>query len=231
MSIKEAIVLCGGQGTRLNGALVPGTPKCLAEVAGVPFMDHLIEKLREAGIRRVVLAVGYGRELIRSRYGKSWKRVEVVYSEETEPLGTAGALRQALQLIDGEYALAVNGDSCFRGDGLCEVLRQVLPAGGGAVLLALLDGTTHYCVAGYVLSKKLDWSEHLRHMEREAFPYCQDQGLQFANFVSRDTIIDIGTPETLQRAELFLEKHHEPDSSDGHQEALRQTSTAGDLGR
>jgi len=111
--VTEAIILAGGLGTRLRDAL-PDLPKAMAPVAGRPFLAYLLEFLEAGGVRRVVLAVGYRHETIRSFFGTHYAGIELEYSVEKEPLGTGGALLQALPLIRGEYAFVLNGDTFLR---------------------------------------------------------------------------------------------------------------------
>lgn len=118
----KAIILAGGLGTRLRGT-VSDLPKPMAPVAGKPFLEYLILQLTKAGIRDIILSVGYKREAVISYFsdGKIWgARIE--YAEEMEPLGTGGGVRQALSHIEGENFLVMNGDSYLDVD-LGELIR------------------------------------------------------------------------------------------------------------
>jgi D-glycero-alpha-D-manno-heptose 1-phosphate guanylyltransferase len=106
-----AIVLCGGLGTRLS-SVVSDRPKALAEVAGRPFLCWLLEQLESGPIEEVVLATGYKGEQIRDAFGPHYRTLRLHYSQETAPLGTAGALHLAAQQIPAaDCFLVVNGDS------------------------------------------------------------------------------------------------------------------------
>jgi D-glycero-alpha-D-manno-heptose 1-phosphate guanylyltransferase len=109
-SIREAIVLAGGLGTRLRG-IVSDVPKALAPIAGRPFLDWLLDDLRRQGITRVILATGYGSELIEHRYRAGHPGMSVVISREEKPLGTGGAIRLACRHASDEQVLVVNGDT------------------------------------------------------------------------------------------------------------------------
>lgn len=113
--ITEAVILCGGMGTRLRG-VVKDVPKPLADIAGEPFLSVLMRYLKTKGIERVILATGYMHEKIESVYGNSFAGMEVDYSIEASPLGTGGAMAKALSKVRGEYALVTNGDSVIRFD-------------------------------------------------------------------------------------------------------------------
>ncbi len=111
--VTEAVVLAGGLGTRLREAL-PDVPKAMAPIAGRPFLAYLLEFLEAGGIRRVVLAVGYRSEAIRSFFGTRYAGLELAYSVEDQPLGTGGALRKALPEVHGQHAFVLNGDTFLR---------------------------------------------------------------------------------------------------------------------
>ena len=111
MPPTAAIVLAGGLGTRLRDA-VPDRPKPIAEVAGRPFLAHLLDRLVAApGLDTVILSVGYRHEMIRAALGDRHGRLRLCYSVEREPLGTGGGLRLALAAAEGEAVLVLNGDS------------------------------------------------------------------------------------------------------------------------
>ena len=112
----QALVLVGGRGTRLR-SVVADVPKPLAEVAGRPFLLHLLDYLARFEIRDVVLCTGYMGEVVRERLGDGAAYgVRLSYSQEPAPLGTGGALRLALPLSRGETVLALNGDSLVDAD-------------------------------------------------------------------------------------------------------------------
>jgi D-glycero-alpha-D-manno-heptose 1-phosphate guanylyltransferase len=109
----SAIVLAGGFGTRL-AAVSGGVPKPMVEVAGRPFIEHVLDLLLEAGVDRVFLAVSYRWEILRDRLGESYRGASLVYSVESEPLGTGGAILKCFQGYHLERALILNGDTLFR---------------------------------------------------------------------------------------------------------------------
>ena len=104
-------ILAGGLATRLR-PLTEEIPKSLIEVCGEPFICHQLEYLRKQGISSVVLCVGYLGEMIHEVVGDGsrWD-MHVSYSPDGPvPLGTGGAIRQALPLL-GEYFFILYGDS------------------------------------------------------------------------------------------------------------------------
>jgi D-glycero-alpha-D-manno-heptose 1-phosphate guanylyltransferase len=110
MTDITAAILAGGLGTRLRPA-IDDRPKVLAPVSGRPFLTYLIDMLRAASVRRVVLLTGYKGEQVESAFGEYYQGVSLVYSPESSPLGTGGALRAALPQLDTSMILLLNGDS------------------------------------------------------------------------------------------------------------------------
>ena len=109
----EAILLVGGQGTRLR-PLTIGTPKPLLPTAGVPFLAHQLAKAAAAGVSRVVLATSYRAEMFADRFGDgSAFGLEIVYVQEDTPLGTGGGIRNAapgLRSGPDSPVVVLNGD-------------------------------------------------------------------------------------------------------------------------
>jgi len=102
-------------GTRLRG-VVGDVPKPMASIAGQPFLTYLLRFLEFNGIRRVILAVGYQQHVVRRFFGAQYGNLEICYSVEEEPLGTGGALLQALQQVQDSCAFVLNGDTFLRLD-------------------------------------------------------------------------------------------------------------------
>jgi D-glycero-alpha-D-manno-heptose 1-phosphate guanylyltransferase len=111
MSIK-ALVLAGGLGTRLR-SVVSNVPKSLAEINGQPFLKYLLEHIFAAHIvDEIILAVGYKGEMIIDAIGNSYKGIKISYATEETPLGTGGAIKNALSERHGaEHFFIFNGDT------------------------------------------------------------------------------------------------------------------------
>src|SRR5205085_1121441 len=110
-----AIVLAGGLGTRLR-SVVSDRPKAMSRVAGRPFLEHVLGLLRERGVDRTVLAIGYRGEAIREHFGDGSRfGMKIVYSNDGERLlGTGGAVKRALGVATAnnmETIFVVNGDT------------------------------------------------------------------------------------------------------------------------
>jgi mannose-1-phosphate guanylyltransferase len=109
----EAILLVGGQGTRLR-PLTVNRPKQLVPCAGVPFLAHQLARAAACGITRVILATCFRAELFAAEFGDGSRLgLEISYVEEEAPLGTGGGIRNAASLLRGssdDPVVVLNGD-------------------------------------------------------------------------------------------------------------------------
>lgn len=111
-----AIILAGGFGTRLQ-SVVNDVPKPMALVAGRPFLEWVLDYCLENGIQEAILSVGYKSEIIIQHFGNEYKGIQIKYAIEKEPLGTGGAIRFAMELLeDDKNCLILNGDTLFKSD-------------------------------------------------------------------------------------------------------------------
>lgn len=106
----EAIVLAGGFGTRLR-EVVPDVPKPMAPISGRPFLEILLSSLAQKGFKRVLLSLGFMAEKVVAHFGDQFAGMELVYQIEKVPLGTGGAVRQALAHCYNDHAFVFNGDT------------------------------------------------------------------------------------------------------------------------
>ncbi len=107
----EVLILVGGKGARLQ-SVVSDVPKPMAPIGDRPFLDYLIENLENQGLCNISLLSGYKAELIADHF-KAKKNVKVIV--EDKPLGTGGAIINALKEVEGERILVLNGDTFFHG--------------------------------------------------------------------------------------------------------------------
>ncbi len=106
----QVAILSGGLGTRL-GDLTKNRPKSLVKVQGKPFLEYQLALLKQAGITNIVLCTGYMGEQIKSQFGNGGKwGINIKYSSEDKPLGTAGALKKAEALLEDTF-FTMYGDS------------------------------------------------------------------------------------------------------------------------
>ena len=108
------VILAGGLGTRLR-SVVTDRPKVLAEVQGRPFLSYWLDRLALQGFHDVVVCTGHLADQVERCFGAEYGPIQLRYSVETEPLGTGGALRLALNQVRTDLVMVLNGDS------FCEV--------------------------------------------------------------------------------------------------------------
>ena len=132
----DVIILAGGLGTRLR-SVVSEVPKCMAPVGGKPFLWYLLEQLRGYGVNRVILSVGYLKEVVQDwiaaherEYPFEWR-----FAVEEEPLGTGGGIRLAASMAGEPDVVVLNGDTFFDAD--FEALVQTRKESGLPIALAL----------------------------------------------------------------------------------------------
>ncbi len=107
----KAIVLAGGMGRRIKSDL-GGAPKPMAIVNGRPFLEFVLIYLKKNGIEDIIISCGYMRPVIESYFenGSEWG-ITIQYTDEDFLRGTAGSVKLAEDLIDGNHFLVVNGDT------------------------------------------------------------------------------------------------------------------------
>lgn len=225
----DVAILCGGMGTRLRSVL-GDRPKALAEIGGRPFLHRLVDQLIREGFRRIILCTGVGREAIRASFNLRSIQAELIFSEEAQPLGTGGAIRNCLPLIRTDEILVTNGDSYT--DVPLEQVWNHSPNGLVRLVAVPSDdrhdaGTLHvnehgrvthfqekspdcrgrYLSAGiYLIPRNLLSAlpqATVISMERDLLPrWIQDPGIQAV--LHSGKVIDIGTPARLEDSQLQL---------------------------
>ncbi|MDR1652569.1 MAG: nucleotidyltransferase family protein [Prevotellaceae bacterium] len=230
----DSIILAGGLGTRLRSA-VSNLPKCMATVAGKPFLFYLLQRLNKAKIGRVVISVGYLHEIIEKwvAENKTMFNFEIKFALEDEPLGTGGAIRLAMSKVQSSNALILNGDTLFDID--LEAFAEQHRNSSSALSVALkpmknfdrygnvvlennkitIFKEKEFCADGlinggiYLINKKNDFFNAMP----EKFSF-ETQTLQPAagnklvsGFVFDNYFIDIGIPEDYARANKEFETY------------------------
>lgn len=225
MAEVQAIILVGGEGTRLR-PLTYGTPKPMVPIAGVPFLARSMERLYEAGITDVILAAGYMPKAITEYFGDgSGLGMHVTYAIEETPLGTAGALKNVEEHVHGPF-FVFNGDILTSLDLPAMIEHHKRKGGVGMLhLIEVPDPSAFGCVvhdadgaisafiekpppgtapgndinAGtYLLEREvLDAIPAGRpvSIERETFPQLIASGKKLYAHVTSDYWIDLGRPE------------------------------------
>ncbi|MBR3074147.1 MAG: NTP transferase domain-containing protein, partial [Bacteroidales bacterium] len=132
----EVVILAGGLGTRLR-SVVRELPKCMAPVAGKPFLWYLLEQLRAFPVTRVILSVGYLKHAVQdwvATHAEDYP-YEFRFAVEEMPLGTGGGIKLAASMAEGNELIVLNGDTFFDVD--LNALLQARRSSGLPVALAL----------------------------------------------------------------------------------------------
>ena len=231
----DIVVLAGGQGTRIRDA-IGDTPKLLATVGDIPFLELLISRLKHFGARRVVLALGHLAEKILVYLDANPPDgIQIVTTVEPEPLGTAGSIRFSRAQINTNPVMVMNGDSFFAAD-LCKFVSAHKASDQEAsILCASVEDTARF--------GRLDISDDSRvqaflekNTERSGPGVINAGGYLFSTdmlntiscmpgsslerdifeklpsgmlgaIIGEGTFIDIGTPDDLVRAASLLEPY------------------------
>lgn len=176
----RAIILCGGFGTRLAPVLEPNMPKCMAPVMGRPMVDLIIRNLRKQGISDITLALHYKSERFVDYFGD-----KVKYKIENEPLGTGGAIKNAIE--GDEPVLVLNGDT------ISDInYDDMLANHAGPLTIAVTQKDGHMISAGiYIVSPSLFDDYHgVFSFERDVIPNT------LKKFYTVEWFHDLGTPES-----------------------------------
>ncbi|MGD9362744.1 MAG: sugar phosphate nucleotidyltransferase, partial [Desulfobacterales bacterium] len=203
----------------------------MASVYGRPFLTFLLDQLRAIGIHRVILCTGYKADIVKDQIGEKYKNVNILYSEESQPLGTGGAIKLAQGKISSETFVVMNGDSYVNAN-LSRFFSWYESAGhSAAIYLTRIDNIKRYghiitskngkiqkfiekgsssgsgwINAGvYLLNKRLFKSmpESMSFsLENDFFPSLISSGLH--GYKDDTEFIDIGTPESFFQAEKFF---------------------------
>ena len=118
----QAVILAAGEGTRMR-PLTFTRPKVMLPIANRPILEHLFQSLKEAGINKVVLVVGYRDETIRNYFASEWDGIEIEYANQRRQLGTADALKAASHLLEDEF-LMMNGDAIVSGSDIKKIADE-----------------------------------------------------------------------------------------------------------
>jgi NDP-sugar pyrophosphorylase family protein len=228
----DAILLCGGAGLRLR-SVSGDAPKTLTKIGDRPFLELLLSQLRRHGFERAILAVGYRSDAIRAHLGDRALGLNLEYSTESRPLGTGGALRNALDFIHSDTALILNGDSYTAADlsafandyrsAKADFSMVVVPADGrsdvglvavdpGGKILAFKEkqisvGMGHVNAGIYMTAKRIlgDIPAGTQvSLEEELFPRWLAEGKYLRAFRYPGECVDIGTPERYRSAQESL---------------------------
>ena len=108
--MKEAIILAGGRGTRLS-SITRGGQKVVVKIGEQTFIEYLLKRLQRGGFNRIYIAVGYRSEEVEKVIARLELDIDFKIIHENKPLGTGGAIKNAMQQVNSEEILVLNGDS------------------------------------------------------------------------------------------------------------------------
>ena len=120
MSVRTAVVLAAGEGTRLR-PLTRNRPKPMLPAANRPILEHVLDALVEAGVETLVLVVGYRRDRVQEHFGPTYRDVPIEYVVQDKQLGSGHALLQAREAVDGA-CVVVNGDRIIEAGSVQDVV-------------------------------------------------------------------------------------------------------------
>ena len=223
---NTVFLLVGGLGTRL-GELTKEVPKPMLKIKGVPILELQLNWYKSFGVKKAVLGVGYKSNVIQDYFKDVDMGMELIFSEEKERMGTAGALKLAEDYLPEEFFFA-NGDLLMSFN-LLDMINQhhetkaVITTGlkrvdgdlsrfgtvemQGLRIKRFVEKTSNppsnLIHAGISLMKKevLEMIPKRKcSIEREIYPKLAEQGKQFG-YILNGAWIDIGVPEDLKAAE------------------------------
>ena len=232
----EAIILAGGKGTRLKSVL-DDRPKPMAIIRGKPFIEWILLMLRRQGIQRAVICTGHLGEIVESYFGDSRDiDMEITFARDPFPLGTGGAVRNALGKTRSKHILVLNGDSYLRVN-ISSFLKTHLALNARAsISLVQVEESSRYgsvkvnkdgkllafleksqkkqsglINAGIYLLERNVVKEipdgEMVSLEREIFPDLIGKGLY--GVLCDGPFVDIGTPESFNKAGKILKREFE----------------------
>ena len=229
----DAVVLVGGQGTRLR-PLTLSAPKPMLPTAGLPFLTHLLSRIAAVGIEHVVLGTSYKAEVFEAEFGDGSKLgLQMEYVFEEQPLGTGGAIANVAGRLRHDTTMVFNGDvlsgsdlrallDCHEGNAADVTLHLVrvgdprafgcVPTDGDGLVTAFLEKTqdppTDQINAGCYVFKRAAIDRIPRDravsVEREVFPAMLSDGLRLCGYVDASYWRDMGTPEDFVRGSADL---------------------------
>ena len=231
--IQEVIILAGGLGTRLRSK-VTELPKSMAPINGIPFLQYQLNYLSKYEFKTVYLAVGYLSNVITDFFGDNYKGIDIVYSFEKEPLGTGGAISQALAETKTEEVLILNGDTMFQVDLNDFYKSHKENKADFSMALKPLENFERYGVVQlnpanqvigfeekqfqesgiinggvYILnkSKLISYSFPKKYSFEREFLESKFRDLHFNGFVSEGYFLDIGIPDDYDQAQEDFKRY------------------------
>jgi dTDP-glucose pyrophosphorylase len=110
MKIDKAVVLAAGRGTRMR-EMTADLPKPMLEVRGKPVLQYIVEGLRDAGVRKFLIVVGYRAEVVQNFFGDGWRfKIELEYATQVKQDGTGRVVDLAREFVGASPFILAYGD-------------------------------------------------------------------------------------------------------------------------
>lgn len=231
MTDLTIVILAGGKGTRIQ-ELYPDVPKPLVPVAGKPFLHWLTLWLSHHGPKRFIFSIGHLGHQIEGFAAQGIEGLDLACIREAQPLGTGGGLLNCLTSCS-DWIMVVNGDGLVIG-GISELLACRSATWDGAMLGVQVSDASRFgslltdgrgCLSGFrekapgaglvnggvYLFRKSLLEQVARpgscSIEYDLFPDMLLKGAKISVIETDGAFIDIGTPETVREAEVFVRRH------------------------
>ena len=220
----QAIILCGGLSTRL-GKTTQQLPKVLLKIGERTVLEWQLSLLSAAGVNEVILASGHLHDVLIAHVGKKYAGVNIRYAKEDKPLGTGGAIQNALRLVHDYPVFVLHGDILLKNISLTDMLSRLRPEMDGLLLGISVPDLTSY---GEIVADTQGRITEFREKQQVARPGCANGAVFLFNrsivnafpqkdvfSIERDVFpylselyvhsvetewIDIGVPERLEYA-------------------------------
>jgi len=229
----DVMILAGGLGSRLKSS-VADRQKVVAAVDGRPFLFYLLEQLKNIQVNKLIFCTGHMQETVVQALKNYTDGGKILFSYEDTPLGTGGAVRQAVALAEAPDVLVMNGDSFINCDLTAFCAAYYKNDRQGLMLLTEVDDVsrfgmvtldensriTSFCEKGafrgqglinagvYLFPKRILESIPagcLFSLEKQFFPELVKAGTLYGFSVNGD-FIDIGTAESYNQAQRFFKQ-------------------------
>ncbi len=198
----SCIILAGGLGTRLRGS-IGDTPKCMAPVAGKPFIEYLFRYLQKQGVRDVVLSLGYRAEIVQEWLGAQEWPFGIRCVVETEPLGTGGGISLALRECSSSEVFVLNGDTYFDVDLQHMLYRHLRSAAQTTIALKELQNFERYGTVELHANPDFSGWDILAFNEKRAMQRGLINGGIYC--IDRESFLALNLPEKFSFEKDYLE--------------------------
>lgn len=196
-----AIILAGGKGERLR-PFTNDRPKPMVEICGRPILAYQLDQLKSVGVKEVVFACSYQREMLQEHVGNGERYgMQASYSVEETPLGRGGGIKQAMQYLSlgWDNVIVLNGDNLWKVDlsGMLDQHKQT----SAMVTMVISPLKSPYGIIDFDEDKHV-----LAFKEKPVLPHWINSGIYIFSKEIEPLLPDIGDHETETFPKLPKEK-------------------------